>query len=84
MTQKPPASASSCPNTDVQVTGLTQSAMEGSIACLINEQRAASGVVPVAPNAALSRAPCARRYGPESRRAQELVLKILGAEPSYF
>jgi uncharacterized protein YkwD len=49
----PPASASSCPNTDVQVTGLTQGAMEGSIACLINEQRAASGVVPVAPNTAL-------------------------------
>jgi uncharacterized protein YkwD len=52
----PPASASSCPNTDVQVTGLTQGAMEGSIACLINEQRAASGVVPVAPNAALRQA----------------------------
>jgi uncharacterized protein YkwD len=51
-----PASASSCPNTDVQVTGLTQGAMEGSIACLINEQRAASGVVPVAPNAALRQA----------------------------
>jgi uncharacterized protein YkwD len=51
-----PASASSCPDTDVQVTGLSQSAMEGSIACLINEQRVAYGVVPVQPNAALREA----------------------------
>jgi uncharacterized protein YkwD len=51
-----PASASSCPNTEVQVTGLSQSAMEGSIACLINEQRAAYGVVPVQPNASLREA----------------------------
>jgi uncharacterized protein YkwD len=45
-----PASASSCPNTEVQVTGLSQDAMEGSIACLINEQRNANGVHPVQPN----------------------------------
>jgi uncharacterized protein YkwD len=51
-----PASASSCTNTDVQVTGLSQAAMEGSIACLINEQRAAYGVVPVQPNASLREA----------------------------
>ena len=51
-----PASASSCPDTDVRVTGLSQSAMEGSIACLINEQRGAYGVPPVQPNAALERA----------------------------
>jgi uncharacterized protein YkwD len=51
-----PASASSCPNTDVQVIGLGQSAMEGSIACLINEQRAAYGVSPVQPNADLRQA----------------------------
>lgn len=51
-----PASASSCPNTSVQVTGLSQSAMEGSIACLINEQRGANGVPPVQPNAALRQA----------------------------
>jgi uncharacterized protein YkwD len=51
-----PASASSCPNTNVQVTGLGQSAMEDSIACLINEQRAANGVLPVQPNTALRQA----------------------------
>jgi uncharacterized protein YkwD len=51
-----PASASSCPNTEVQVTGLSQSVMEGSIACLINQQRAASGVAPVQPNASLREA----------------------------
>jgi uncharacterized protein YkwD len=51
-----PASASSCPNTDVPVTGLSQSAMEGSIACLINEQRGAYGVPPVQPNADLRQA----------------------------
>jgi uncharacterized protein YkwD len=48
-----PASASSCPNTDVQVTGLSTDAMESSIACLINEQRAAYGVGAVQPNGAL-------------------------------
>jgi uncharacterized protein YkwD len=50
------ASASSCPNTVVQVTGLSQGAMESSIACLINEERAAKGVQPVQPNAALRQA----------------------------
>jgi uncharacterized protein YkwD len=45
-----PASASSCPNTNVQVTGLSQAGMEDSIACLINEERAAYGVPPVQPN----------------------------------
>jgi uncharacterized protein YkwD len=40
----------------MQVTGLSQSAMEGSIACLINEERAAYGVSPVQPNAALRQA----------------------------
>jgi uncharacterized protein YkwD len=51
-----PASASSCPNTNVQVTELSQSAMEGSIACLINEERGAYGVSPVQPNADLRQA----------------------------
>jgi uncharacterized protein YkwD len=51
-----PASASSCPNTDVQVTGLTQDAMEGSIACLINEERAAYGIGPVQRNGQLRQA----------------------------
>jgi uncharacterized protein YkwD len=47
------ASASSCPSTNVQVTGLSQGAMEGSIACLINEERGAYGLQPVQPNGAL-------------------------------
>ena len=50
------ASASSCPSTDVRVTGMSQSVMEGSIACLINEQRGAYGVPPVQPNADLREA----------------------------
>jgi uncharacterized protein YkwD len=48
-----PASATSCPNTQVQVTGLTLDAMEDSISCLINEERVAHGVHPVQPNSAL-------------------------------
>jgi len=51
-----PASASSCPGANPQVSGLSQSAMESSIACLINEQRAGHGVRPVQPNAALRQA----------------------------
>ena len=51
-----PASASSCPSTATQVIGLSQSQMEGSIACLINEERAAYGLSPVAPNEALRQA----------------------------
>jgi uncharacterized protein YkwD len=50
------ASASACPNTEVQVTGLTQDAMESSIACLINEQRAAYGIAPVQSNGELRQA----------------------------
>jgi uncharacterized protein YkwD len=45
-----PASASTCPNTDLQVTGLSQPGMEDSIACLINEERTAYGIPPVRPN----------------------------------
>lgn len=51
-----PASASSCPSTGVRVTGLSQGAMESSIACLINEERAAYGVQPVQANAELRQA----------------------------
>jgi uncharacterized protein YkwD len=51
-----PAAASSCPNAEVQVTGLSQSAMESSIACLINEHRAAYGVNPVQANGDLRQA----------------------------
>jgi uncharacterized protein YkwD len=52
----PSASASSCPSTNVQVTGLSQGAMEGSIGCLINEERAAYGLQPVQPNGSLRQA----------------------------
>jgi uncharacterized protein YkwD len=51
-----PASASPCPNTAVPVTGLSQGSMESSIACLINEQRAAHGMGAVQPNTALRQA----------------------------
>jgi len=51
-----PASASSCPNTEVEVTGMSQTTMENSITCLINEERAAYGVPPVQPNASLRQA----------------------------
>ena len=51
-----PASATTCPNTETQVPGLSQDAMEGSIACLINEERVANGVRPVQPNGALRQA----------------------------
>jgi uncharacterized protein YkwD len=50
------ASAASCPNANVQVSGLGQGAMESSIGCLINEQRAAYGLRPVMPNASLRQA----------------------------
>jgi uncharacterized protein YkwD len=51
-----PASASSCPNTGLPVTALSQDSMESSITCLVNEQRAAHGVGPVQPNTALRHA----------------------------
>ena len=51
-----PASASSCPNTNTLVTGLSPRSMESSIACLINEQRAAYGDQPVRPNPVLRQA----------------------------
>ena len=50
------ASASSCPNTEVEVTGMSQTTMEDSILCLINEERSAYGVPPVQPNASLREA----------------------------
>jgi uncharacterized protein YkwD len=51
-----PASAAQCPDTQVRVLGLSQSAMESSIACLINEERAANGAPAVEPNPALRQA----------------------------
>jgi uncharacterized protein YkwD len=50
------ASATSCPNTSVEVTGLSQSQMESSIGCLINEERTSRGLGAVQPNADLRRA----------------------------
>jgi uncharacterized protein YkwD len=50
------ASATSCPNTDVQVTGLSQAQMESSIGCLINEERTSFGLQPVQPNSDLRQA----------------------------
>jgi uncharacterized protein YkwD len=51
-----PASASDCGPTGTQVTGLSQPQMESSIACLINVQRASSGLQPVSPNGELRQA----------------------------
>jgi uncharacterized protein YkwD len=50
------ASATSCPNTEVQVDGLSQDQMESSIGCLINEERSSFGLQPVQPNADLRQA----------------------------
>jgi uncharacterized protein YkwD len=50
------ASATSCPNTDAQVSGLSQDQMESSIGCLINEERASFGLQPVQSNAKLRQA----------------------------
>jgi len=51
-----PASATSCPNTTTQAGGLSSDQIEASITCLINEQRVAFGVAPVASNATLAAA----------------------------
>jgi uncharacterized protein YkwD len=51
-----PAAASDCPDTQVQMPGLSQDAIEGSITCLINQERAAFGVPAVQANAALRQA----------------------------
>jgi uncharacterized protein YkwD len=51
-----PAAASECPNTQVQMPGLSQGAIEGSITCLINQERAANGVAPVQANDSLRQA----------------------------
>jgi uncharacterized protein YkwD len=50
------ASATNCPNTDAQVTGLSQNQMESSISCLINEERTSFGLQPVQPNGDLRQA----------------------------
>jgi uncharacterized protein YkwD len=50
------ASAADCGPVNTQVTGLSQSQMESSIGCLINEERASYGLQPVTPNADLRQA----------------------------
>jgi uncharacterized protein YkwD len=50
------ASAADCGPVNSQVTGLSQSQMESSIGCLINEERASYGLRPVTPNTDLRRA----------------------------
>jgi uncharacterized protein YkwD len=50
------ASATTCANTDVEVTGLTQDQMESSISCLINEERTSRGLGAVQPNSDLRQA----------------------------
>ncbi len=50
------ASAADCGPVDTDVTGLSEPQMESSIACLINQERAANGLQPVAPNGDLRQA----------------------------
>ena len=50
------ASATSCPNTTTQAPGLSQEAMESSIACLVNEERTSRDLVPVTLNTILRQA----------------------------
>ncbi len=50
------ASAADCGPVNSQVTGLSQSQMESSIGCLVNEERTSYGLQPVTPNADLRRA----------------------------
>jgi uncharacterized protein YkwD len=50
------AAATTCANTGVEVTGLSENQMESSIACLINEERTSRGLAPVQGNADLRRA----------------------------
>jgi uncharacterized protein YkwD len=50
------ASAADCGPVDTQVTGLSQSQMEGSIGCLINDERTSHGLQPVTDNADLRQA----------------------------
>jgi uncharacterized protein YkwD len=50
------ASATSCPNTEVQTDGLTSDQMESSIGCLINEERNSYGLHDVQNNGDLAQA----------------------------
>jgi uncharacterized protein YkwD len=50
------ASAADCGPVDTQVSGLSQSQMESSIGCLINDERSSYGLRPVTPNTDLRQA----------------------------
>ena len=50
------ASAADCGPVDTQVSGLSQSQMESSIGCLINDERSSYGLQPVTPNGDLHQA----------------------------
>ena len=50
------AFATDCGPVNTEVTGLSQSQMEASIGCLINDQRVSHGLRPVTPNADLRQA----------------------------
>jgi len=50
------ASAADCGPVDTQVTGLNEAQMEGSITCLINDERTSHGLQPVTENANLRQA----------------------------
>jgi uncharacterized protein YkwD len=56
MVTSAPASAADCGPVDTQVTGLNEAQMEGSITCLINDERTSHGLQPVAPNSDLRQA----------------------------
>jgi uncharacterized protein YkwD len=51
-----PASATSCSNTETQISGLSTDQLESSVGCLINEERTSFGLQPVQPNADLRQA----------------------------
>jgi uncharacterized protein YkwD len=51
-----PAAASSCAGADTEAAGLTQTELENSVHCLINEERAKAGLRPVHPSGALRQA----------------------------
>jgi uncharacterized protein YkwD len=56
LTVASPASATSCPNTDVEVSGLSTDQMESSIGCLINDERTSRGLRGVQLNGDLAQA----------------------------
>jgi uncharacterized protein YkwD len=51
-----PAAASSCVGVDIEAEGLSQTELETTVTCLINEERAKAGLRPVRTNGSLRRA----------------------------